>query len=123
MKNNQIFSCPIEAATKFIGGKYKTIILWHLVNETLRFSELQRVVPKATPKMLTQQLRELEADGLIKRVVYPVVPPKTEYSLTTLGQSLIPILEGLRNWGAYYFEELGIPNPCVDKEKTKIHKS
>lgn len=114
MRTNQTFSCPIEAATSFIGGKYKTIILWHLVNETLRFSELQRAVPKATPKMLTQQLRELEADGLIRRVVYPVVPPKTEYSLTILGESLIPILEGLRNWGAYYFEERGIPNPCID---------
>ncbi|MED4241116.1 helix-turn-helix domain-containing protein [Priestia megaterium] len=113
---DQLFSCPIEAATKFIGGKYKTIILWHLVNETLRFSEIQRLVPKATPKMLTQQLRELESDGLIKRVVYPVVPPKTEYSMTTLGKSLIPILEALRNWGAFYYEELGIPNPCIQED-------
>lgn len=112
----QIFSCPIEAATKFIGGKYKTIILWHLVDETLRYSQLQKLVPRATPKMLTTQLRELESDGLVKRVVYPVVPPKTEYSLTPMGQSLIPILEALRNWGAYYYSENGIDNPCTVEE-------
>ena len=70
------FTCPVEATISLIGGKYKAIILWHLVGKTLRFSELSRLVTSATPKMLTQQLRELEDDGLIHRVVYPVVPPK-----------------------------------------------
>lgn len=68
-----------------IGGKYKAIILWHLMGNTLRYSELHRRMPKATDKMLAQQLRELEKDGLISRKVYPVVPPKTEYSLTDYG--------------------------------------
>ena len=85
------FTCPVEATISLIGGKYKAIILWHLVGKTLRFSELSRLVTSATPKMLTQQLRELEDDGLIHRVVYPVVPPKVEYSLTDFGKSLYPI--------------------------------
>ena len=79
---HKIYNCPIEATLEFIGGKYKTIILWHLVDKVLRYSELRKLIPQATPKMLTQQLRELEENGLIKRVIYPVVPPKVEYSLT-----------------------------------------
>ena len=74
------FTCPVEATISLIGGKYKAVILWHLMNSTLRYSELHRKMPKATDKMLAQQLRELEKDGLINRVVFPVVPPKTEYS-------------------------------------------
>jgi len=97
-------SCPVEAAVQLIGGKYKSVILWHLMNKTLRYSELHRLVPKATDKMLAQQLRELESDGLIRRVAYPVVPPKTEYSLTALGDSLAPILEAMCSWGASYVE-------------------
>lgn len=93
------FSCPIEATMNLIGGKYKVIILWRLIDQTLRFSELQKLIPNATPKMLTQQLRELGRDGLISRTVYPVVPPKTEYSLTQLGISFIPILKSMGDWG------------------------
>ena len=85
------FTCPVEATISLIGGKYKAIILWHLVGKTLRFSE-----------MLTQQLRELEDDGLIHRVVYPVVPPKVEYSLTDFGKSLYPILDAMCSWGTDY---------------------
>ena len=96
------FSCPVEATISLIGGKYKSIILWHLVGKTLRFSELSRLVTSATPKMLTQQLRELENDGLIHRVVYPVVPPKVEYSLTDFGKSLYPILDAMCSWGTDY---------------------
>lgn len=70
------FNCPVDATISLIGGKYKAVILWHLKGNTLRYSELHRRIPKATDKMLAQQLRELEQDGLIKRVVYPVVPPK-----------------------------------------------
>ncbi|WP_289175322.1 helix-turn-helix domain-containing protein [uncultured Parasutterella sp.] len=82
-----------------IGGKYKALILWKLMNRTLRFSELRKQVPKATPKMLTQQLRELEQDGLVLRQVYAIVPPKVEYSLTTKGKSLEPVLQALCSWG------------------------
>lgn len=101
---NSTFTCPVEATIQLIGGKYKAIILWHLMNKTLRYSELHKLVPKATDKMLTQQLRELERDKLINRTVYPVVPPKTEYSLTELGKSLTPILDELCNWGQFYLE-------------------
>lgn len=91
--------CPVEVALNKIGGKYKVLILHFLIDGLLRFNELQKAIPKATPKMLTQQLRELEADGLIHRKVYPVVPPRTEYSLTDLGNSLAPVLEAISKWG------------------------
>ena len=94
--------CPVEATLELIGGKYKALILWHLSENKLRFSELRKVIHNATPKMLTQQLRELEASDLIHREVYPVVPPKVEYSLTELGRSLMPILVAMRDWGSGY---------------------
>lgn len=93
------FNCPVEATIALIGGKYKAVILWHLIDKTLRYSEIHRLVPKATDKMLAQQLRELESDGLVNRKVYPVVPPKTEYSLTSLGESIIPVLSAMCDWG------------------------
>ena len=99
MQKESCFHCPVEATLSVIGGKYKAIILWHLIDSTLRFSELRRFLPQATPKMLTQQLRELEADGIIHREVYPVVPPKTEYSLTEYGQTLNPIVQAICAWG------------------------
>ena len=94
-------NCPVEATLDLIGGKYKALILWHLSEETLRFSQLKTRI-SATPKMLTQQLRELESDKLIYREVFPVIPPKVEYSLTDLGKSLLPILVAMRDWGADY---------------------
>lgn len=106
------FQCPMELTMSIIGGKYKAVILWHLIDNTLRYNEIQKFVPKATPKMLSQQLKELEADGLINRKMYPVVPPKTEYSLTNLGKTLVPIIQQMENWGDEYFKILGLPNPC-----------
>ena len=100
-----IFSCPVEASLSIIGGKYKAIILWHLMSGTLRYSELRHLLPQATPKMLTQQLRELEKDAVIHREVYPVVPPKTEYSLTEYGQSLSPIIQSMCDWGSQHMSE------------------
>lgn len=103
MENNCCgFGCPVEATIQLIGGKYKAVILWHLMNKTLRYNEIHKLIPKATDKMLAQQLRELEKDGLINRKVYPVVPPKTEYSLTEFGKTLTPILDELCNWGENY---------------------
>lgn len=99
MEKKKVYYCPVDATISLIGGKYKCNILWQLIDNTLRFSELQKAVPNATPKMLTQQLRELEADGLITRVVYPVVPPKTEYSFTEFGRSIIPVLNAMCSWG------------------------
>lgn len=98
------FTCPMEATISLIGGKYKALILWHLMEHTLRYSELHKKMPQATDKMLTQQLRELEKNGLISRTVYPVVPPKTEYALTEFGKSLAPILGAMCNWGENYLK-------------------
>lgn len=99
MVKETLFHCPVEAALSLISGKYKCIILWHLMQWTHRYGELHRLIPQATPKMLTQQLRELEADGVIHREVYPVVPPRTEYSLTEFGRSLSSIIEAMCDWG------------------------
>lgn len=105
-------NCPVAATLQLIGGKYKALLLWHLSGKTLRFNELRRLVPEATPKMLTQQLRELESDALILRKVYPVVPPKVEYSLTELGASLFPILQAMYAWGSRLLEDEGICPAC-----------
>ena len=105
MNEKKHFCCPIDATISLIGGKYKTKILWNLVDRTLRFNELQKIVQQATPKMLTQQLRELERDGLINRAVYAVIPPKTEYSLTDFGSRLYPILEAMCKWGKDYIAD------------------
>lgn len=99
------YNCPVNATLELIGGKYKTLILWHLINTTLRFGELKKLIPQATPKMLTQQLRELEEANLIIRTVYPVVPPKVEYTISDLGISIKPILEAMYNWGTGYLND------------------
>ena len=107
-------NCPVAATLELIGGKYKALILWNLAEKKLRFSELRNVIQGATPKMLTQQLRELEAHNLIHREVFAVVPPKVEYSLTELGQSLMPILVSMRDWGSSYLRKKSIePNCCM----------
>ncbi len=104
--------CPVEATLRLIGGKYKALILWHLADSTLRFSELRKKITSATAKMLTQQLRELEDQKLIHRQVYPVVPPRVEYSLTELGKSLMPVLTTMRDWGAQYMRSQNLQSNC-----------
>ena len=104
-------NCPVSATISLIGGKYKALLLWHLTGQVLRFNGLRALIPEATPKMLTQQLRELEHDGLIVRTVYPVVPPKVEYKLTPRGQSLFPILQAMYNWGSERMAADGV-EPC-----------
>lgn len=105
--NKRECCCPVSVTVNLIGGKWKAVILWHLMEQSvLRFNELSKYVKQATPKMLTQQLRELERDGLINRKVYPVVPPKVEYSLTDFGKSMAPILKSLSAWGEEYMKEL-----------------
>lgn len=106
-------NCPVAATLELIGGKYKALILWHLAEKTLRFGELQKAIRIATPRVLTHQLRELEQQRLILRKVYPVVPPKVEYSMTTLGRSLIPILTQMRDWGADYMRSKDIEPNCA----------
>lgn len=89
----------VQEALSVVGGKWKATILWHLNRQTMRFNELNRTLPNITRKMLTQQLRELEQDGIIHRHVYPVVPPKVEYSLTEYGKTVCPIFQALNDWG------------------------
>ena len=91
--------CAVEAAIGLIDGKWKSVILFHLLDGTLRFGELKRHLVSITPRTLTNQLREMEEDGLIDRKVYAQVPPKVEYSLTPLGRSMEPILRSLKQWG------------------------
>jgi DNA-binding HxlR family transcriptional regulator len=94
--------CPIDIALNMISGKWKLAILWHLTREVVRFNELQRRLTGISQKTLTQQLRELEADGLISRKVYPEIPPKVEYHLSELGETFIPVLNSLCQWGKEY---------------------
>ena len=91
--------CPVEAALELIGGKWKGVILFHLLEGTQRFGELKKQVGTVTQRMLTKQLRELETDGLVSRKVFAVVPPHVEYSLTQKGETLRPIIIALRDWG------------------------
>lgn len=114
--SSSTFICPVEATLQLIGGKYKAIILWHLMQGTLRYSQLHKRMPKATDKMLTQQLRELEKDRLISRKVYPVVPPKTEYSITEFGKTLSLVLNEMCSWGDFYLNEI---SNCANKEQNQ----
>ncbi len=105
--NLKEINCEKELTLAVIGGKWKLIILWHLGLEgTKRFSELKRLIPHITQKMLTNQLRELEEDKLIERKVYAEVPPRVEYTLTDHGQSLMPVLHAMYNWGKNYGENV-----------------
>ena len=92
-------ACPVEATLELIGGKWKGIILYYLLDGRLRFSELKRRIGCVTQRMLTKQLRELEASGLVDRIVYAEVPPRVEYELTKEGKTLRPILNSLKKWG------------------------
>ena len=106
------FNCPVEATLSLIGGKYKPLILWHLVGQPLHYMELQRRIPSATPKMLSQQLRDLEDCGMVHREVIPEKPPKTVYSLTAFGESIIPVLDAMCQWGTAYMDGLDVQSPC-----------
>ncbi len=99
------YQCPVTAAMQVIGGKWKIIILWAITNNANRFGLLQRAIPSITKKMLTSELRALEEAGLISRKVYPVVPPKVEYSITPLGETLRPVLNALGEWGVEHVLE------------------
>ncbi len=96
------YNNPVELALDKVGGKWKMPILWRLREKPRRYNELKRDLGKITHKMLTEQLRQMERDGLVNREVFNVVPPHVEYSLTRLGESSIPIIEHLRKWGSHY---------------------
>ena len=112
-KHDANHECPVEITLDVIGGKWKGMVLYWLLNGTARFNEIGRAVPNATQRMLTMQLRELESDGVIRRKVYAEVPPKVEYSLTEFGLSLKPILLLMRDWGTQYRTKLKRARPTT----------
>lgn len=101
------FNCPVEATLSLIGGKYKPLILWHLREGPLHYMELQRRIPRATAKMLSQQLHDLEDCGMLSRTVLPETPPRTRYALTPFGRSVIPVIDAMCDWGRAYLDGQG----------------
>lgn len=114
------YHCAMDVTMHFIGGKWKTVVLWYLRKDKKRFSELKRLIPNITEKMLSLQLKDLENDGIIKRKVYPEVPPRVEYDLTPFGKSLIPMLEEIARWGRTLAETKG---KMVEREPHKPKKA
>ncbi len=108
LHQNKLYYNPVEFALDRIGGAWKMPILWRLKDRTMRYGELKKDIPRVTHKMLTAQLRELEADGFVTRTVYPVVPPKVEYSLTERGKQSIPVIDTIRNYGLALMAEMGV---------------
>ncbi len=106
MSEDKKDACPTETALDLIGGKWKGMILYYLCSDTRRFNELMRLIPDITQRMLTKQLRDLEAHGIVHREVYPQVPPKVEYSLTEIGETLEPVVRALETWGKGYLKAL-----------------
>ncbi|AKO94860.1 MULTISPECIES: winged helix-turn-helix transcriptional regulator [Priestia] len=112
------YSCPVEATVDVIGGKWKSVIVYHLLNGTKRFNELKRLNKGITQRMLTLQLRELEASGIVHREIYRQIPPKVEYSLTEFGRSLEPLILFMRNWGLENMEKV-----LENREKHETNQS
>ncbi|WP_394835719.1 helix-turn-helix transcriptional regulator [Pendulispora rubella] len=109
--NTVTFSCPVEATLWVVAGKWKLVILWYLRDRgIMRFSELRRAMPEITQQMLTAQLRELEADGIISRTVHPQVPPKVEYAMTPFGRTLDPLIDEMFRWGKVYIARVRAMN-------------
>jgi len=117
--NGKKYNCEMELTIDLVGGKWKSMILWIISLRTVRFNALRRELHGITQKMLTQQLRELEADGLLNRKVYAEVPPKVEYTLTEQAKKLLPALEQFCEWGKKYAEEI---QKQSHPEKTKISR-
>jgi DNA-binding HxlR family transcriptional regulator len=117
--------CPVEATLDLIDGKWKAIILYHLLKGTLRFNELRRRLSRITQRMLTRQLRELEEVGLVSRTIFAEVPPRVEYALTPHGQSLEPVIRALWVWGDAHLTQRsqGLTNPGVVKRTEPQHRS
>src|SRR5690348_4088953 len=104
---SRFFQCPVDAGLALMAGKWKPRILWKLYRyQIMRYAQFKRMLPGITDKMLTQQLRELEADGLVTRTVYPVVPPKVEYTLSAFGRTLEPVIAAIATWGETHEQEI-----------------
>jgi len=113
-KYNWKTGCDVEATLSVIGGRWKPVLLCHLLGGRKRFGELRRLTPNATERMITLQLRELEADGVVARHVYPEVPPRVEYELTGFGRSLKDILEQMQQWGSVFKARRQAEEPASD---------
>ena len=114
------YHCAMDITMHYIGGKWKTVVLWYLRKEKKRFSELRRLIPNITEKMLSLQLKDLERDGIVGRKIYPEVPPKVEYFLTDFGKSLIPMLDEIALWGRKLAQSKG---KMVDAKKKSVTKN
>ena len=101
------YYCPVEVAMDVIGGKWKAVILWYLIGGTLRYNELKKKIVSISERILIRELKELEQSGLIKRKAYPTVPPKVEYSLSSYGQSIVPLIQNIASWGEQYTSDRG----------------
>jgi DNA-binding HxlR family transcriptional regulator len=108
------FHCAMDVTMNYIGGKWKTVVLWYLRNKTFRFGELKKLIPDITEKMLSLQLKALEEDGIVKREVFPEVPLRVEYSLTEFGKTLIPVLNAIAKWGRSHGETGGTMEEVCD---------
>ncbi len=113
------YHCAMDVTMDYIGGKWKTVVLWYLKNNTLRFGELKKQIPEITEKMLSIQLKGLEEDGLVKREVFPEVPLRVEYSLTEFGNTLIPVLDAIAKWGRNLGEKEGVVEKVELKHMAK----
>src|SRR5688572_13355569 len=113
------YHCAMDITMHYIGGKWKTVVLWYLRKEKKRFSELRRLIPNITEKMLSLQLKDLERDGIVGRRIYPEVPPKVEYFLTDFGKSLIPMLDEIALWGRNLAQSKA---KMVDAKKKSVTK-
>ena len=99
LNKQEIFKCPVTRTLEKIGGRWKPLILYNIMDQSRRYNEIRKAIPAISEKMLIQQLRELEAHGLVQRTVHPVVPPHVEYSMTAIGQEMGPILGAMADWG------------------------
>lgn len=112
---DKTYHCALDVTMDYIGGKWKTVVLWYLRNKTMRFGELRRQIPDLTEKMLSIQLKKLEEDGLVKREVFAEVPLRVEYSLTEFGKTLVPVLEAIAKWGRNLGETEGVMKEVVEE--------
>lgn len=113
---NKLYYNPVEFAMDRIGGTWKMPILWRLKDRVMRYGELKKDIPRITHKMLTTQLRELEEEGFISRKVYPVVPPKVEYTITKRGKDAVKIVDVIRNYGLTLMKEFGVSDEKLKKQ-------
>lgn len=121
--NGQVYHCALDVTMELVGGKWKTIVLWYLRKDKKRFSELRKLIPGITEKMLSMQLRQLEKDGFVSRTVHAEVPPRVEYALTPLGRTLLPLLEEIAKWGRLMGKRFGNIEKVERPAKKKARKA